>query len=67
MVGEDDESVRPRGVRGGVSDRSDCRINAIECGEGLDALGAAMVGELVVVGEVRIDHVGAPIHLVDDE
>ena len=43
------------------------RVHAVERLERLDPLGAAVVGELVVVGEVGVDDVRAAVHLLDDQ
>ena len=43
------------------------RVDAVERLERLDPLGAAVVGELVVVGEVGVDDVRAAVHLLDDQ
>ena len=59
VVGQDDELVRPRGVLGGLLERADRPVDAVERLERLDALRAAVVGQLVVVGEVRVDDVRA--------
>ena len=52
MVGQDDELVRPGRVLGGLGQRPDRGVDAVERLERLDPLGAAVVGQLVVVGEV---------------
>ena len=43
------------------------RVDAVERLERLDPLGPAVVGQLVVVGEVGVDDVGAAVHLLDDQ
>ena len=67
VVGEDHELVRARRVLGGLGQGADRLVDAVERLERLDPLGAAVVGELVVVGEVRVDDVRAAIHLLDDQ
>ena len=67
VVGQDDELVRPRRVLGGLGERADRGVDAIERLERLDPLRAAVVGELVVVGEVGVDDVRAAVHLLDDQ
>ena len=67
VVRQDDELVRPRRVGGGLLERREGAVDAVERLERLHALGPAVVGELVVVGEVGVDHVGAAVHLVDDQ
>ena len=42
-------------------------VDAVERLERFDALGPAVVGQLVVVGEVGVDDVRAAVHLVDDQ
>ena len=67
MVGQDDELVRPRRLVGRLDQGRDRPVDAVEGLEGLDPLGAAVMGQLVVVGEVRVDHVGPAVHLLDDQ
>ena len=67
VVGQDDELVRPRRILRGLGERPDRLVDPIERLERLHPLRAAMVGELVVVGEVRVDHVRAAVHLLDDQ
>ncbi len=67
MVRQDDEPVRPRRLFGRLDERGDRLVDAVERLERLDALRPAVVGELVVVGEVGIDDVRAAIHLLDDQ
>ena len=67
VVGEDDELVRPRGLLGRLDQRRDRPVDAVERLERLDPLGAAVVGQLVVVGEVGVDDVRAAVHLLDDQ
>ena len=67
MVGEDDEAVGSGRVLGRLLERPDRAVDAVERLEGLHALRSAVVGELVVVGEVRVDDVGAAVHLLDDQ
>ena len=67
VVRQDDELVRTRRLLGGLVQGRDRPVDPVECLERFDALGPAVVGQLVVVGEVRVDDVGAPVHLVDDQ
>ena len=67
VVGQDDELVRPGRVLGRLHDGPDRRVDAVERLERLDPLRAAVVGELVVVREVRVDHVRPAVHLGDDQ
>ena len=67
VVGQDDELVRPRRLVGRLDQRRDRAVHAVERLERLDPLGTAVVGELVVVGEVGVDDVGPAVHLVDDQ
>ena len=52
VVRQDDEPVRSRRILGGLGERRHGRVDAVERLERLDPLGPAVVGELVVVGEV---------------
>ena len=67
MVGQDDELVRPGRVLGGLDQAADRRVDPVEGLERLDPLRAAVVRQLVVVGEVGIDDVRAAVHLLDDQ
>ena len=67
VVRQDDELVRPRRLLGRLDQRRDRPVDAVERLERLDALRPAVVGELVVVGEVGVDDVGPAVHLVDDQ
>ena len=67
VVGQDDELVRPGRLVGRLDERRDRRVDAVERLERLDPLGTAVVGQLVVVGEVGVDDVGAAVHLLDDQ
>ena len=51
----------------GLDERRDRAVDAVERLERLDPLGPAVVGELVVVGEVGVDDVRAAVHLLDDQ
>ena len=57
VVGEDDEVVGTGSVLRGLPDRREGAVDAVERLERLDALRAAVVRELVVVGEVGVDDV----------
>ena len=66
VVRQDDELVRARRILGRLGEDRDRRVDAVERLERLDPLGSAVVGQLVVVGEVGVDDVRAAVHLVDD-
>ena len=67
MIGQDDELVRTGRILGGLCQRADRGVDPVERLERLDPLRAAVMGELVVVGEVAVDDVRAAIHLLDDQ
>ena len=67
VVGQDDEAIRPRRVLGGLAQRLQLAVDAIERVERFRALGPAVVGDLVVVGVVHVDDRRAADHLLDDE
>ena len=67
MVGHDDEAIRPGRGRGGLLQRRDRPVHAVEGVEGLGPLGPAVVRDLVVVGVVDVDDRCAAVHLLDDE
>ena len=56
-----------RRVVGGLDERADRAVDAVERLERLDPLRPAVVGELVVVGEVGVDDVRPAVHLLDDQ
>ena len=67
VIGQDDELVGPRRLVGRLDERRDRPVDAVERLERLDPLGPAVMGQLVVVGEVGVDDVGAAVHLLDDQ
>ena len=67
VVGEDDEAVGTRRVLGRLAQRPQLAVDAVERVERLRSLGAAVVGDLVVVGVVHVDDRRAAQHLLDDE
>ena len=67
VVGQDHELVRARCLLGRLHERRDRVVDAIQRLERLDAFRPAVVGQLVVVGEVGVDDVRAAVHLLDDQ
>ena len=67
MVGEHDESIRPPGVPGGLQQRPDGPVDALERVDRLRALRAAVVRDGVVAGVVDVDRRRPAVHLLDDE
>ena len=67
MIGQDDEAVGTRNVFSRLDDRGERCVDAIQRLKRLDTLRSGVMGNLVVIGEVRIDDVRAAVHLLDDE
>ena len=67
VVGHDDEAIRSWRRAGGLLQRRDRPVDAVERVERLAPLGPAVVGDLVVVGVVDVDDRRAAVHLLDHE
>ena len=67
VVGEHDEAIRPRRVRGGPLDDPDDLVQPRDGIAGFDPVGPGVMGDLVVIDEVHVDRGGAAPHLLDDE
>ena len=59
VVGEDDDLVRPRGVAAGALDVAEVVVELAQRLEGVGALEARVVRDLVVAREGRVDRQGA--------
>ena len=65
MVGQHHDPVRPRGEADGALDAADLPVDVTEHGQRVGALGAGVVGDLVVAEHVDVDRGPSLAHVVE--
>ena len=67
MIGQDDEAVGPRRFLGDPLQQADDPVDAVQGIQRLAPFGTRVVGDLVVVDEVGVDHRDAAEHSLHDQ